>query len=226
MSNDVVRLCIGIPSMNTWDADFGLDLAFMTAYLSSPLPDGKYVHLSIQSKRGSMLANMREQMIQKALDEHYHYFLFIDTDQTFPHDLFHRLYMRQKQVVACNVATKSIPAWPTARLKGDTMAGNPVFTGPDDDELLQVWRIGTGIMLINLNVFKREGMDHPWFAPKWNPELQDFSGEDWGFCEKLENCGVKIYCDQDLSREIGHVGKFEYKHKHVVKGKDILKDAV
>ena len=226
MSNKAVRLCIGVPSMSTWDADFGIDLAFLTAFLTSPLHDGKHVHLSILNKRGSMLANMREQMVQQALNENYHYLLFIDSDQTFPHDLFHRLYKRQKQVVACNVATKAIPSWPTARLKSDTTAGEPLFTKPGDKDLVEVWRIGTGVMLIDLNIFKRRGMVSPWFAPKWNPELHDYSGEDWGFCEKLQECGVKLYVDHDVSQDIGHVGKFEYKHKHVVKTHNALKDAV
>jgi len=225
MKKTHIRLSICIPSTDIWLAEFGMDLAFLVAYLTSPLHDGMYTQLSIQNKRGSMLANMREQVVETAIEQDYEYVLFLDSDQTFPPDLFHRLYKHGKQVVGCNVATKQIPANPTARLKGDDYKGVPLYTGPDDEDLVPVWRLGTGIMLIKLNVFKRKGMEQPWFPQRWNEEQHGHVGEDWGFCEKLEASGVKIYVDQDLSREIGHIGKMEYKHRHVVK-QDFLKDAV
>jgi hypothetical protein len=68
-------------------------------------------------------------------------------------------------------------------------------------------------MLVELRVF--ENIPEPWFPIKWNPELQDYTGEDWAFCEQLEERGIPIYVDMQLSKHIGHVGAFTYEHKHV-----------
>lgn len=210
-----IRLAICIPSGGSWSADFGMHLVFLTNYLAAHgIIEGKTVQYYIQNKRGSILANMREWMVQAAIKQKATHILFLDSDQTFPRDLVHRLMKHGKQVVACNVATKMLPPSSTARLKGG-LHGVPLFTKEHDTDLVPVWRVGTGVMLINLNIFKREGMEAPWFNQRWNPELNGYVGEDWAFCEKLEASGVKIYVDQDVSREIGHVGSLTYDHSMV-----------
>jgi hypothetical protein len=195
-----------------------MSLLFLTNYLASHGEiDGKPVHYMVHNKRGSILAQMRQSQVELALENKATHLLFIDSDQTFPRDLFHRLFAHRKQVVSVNVATKCIPANSTARLKGPTCEGIPLYTTPESTELVEVWRIGTGIMLIDLNIFKREGLKTPpWFDQVWSEETQSYIGEDWGFCQKLEDAGVKLWVDQDLSREVGHIGALNYGHDLVV----------
>lgn len=211
-----IRLVIAVPSGQNWEAEFGMDLVFFTNYLAS---HGEVNEVPIQfrlhNKRGSILANMREDLIKQALAGGATHLLFIDSDQTFPPNIFHRLVAHKKKVVAVNVATKMLPPQPTARLAD----GVELYTEKDSTGLVKVWRVGTGIMLIDLNVFKREGMEQPWFNQHWNPKLDSYTGEDWAFCEKLEKAGVNIYVDQDVSREVGHVGKLNYGHDMIVASK-------
>ena len=218
-----IRLVVAVPSTQTWDAEFGMSLVFFTNYLASHGAIGKKaIQFRVHNKRGSILANMREWLIQDAIKNDATHLLFIDSDQTFPRDLFHRLYAHEKKVVAANITTKMLPPSPTARLKGGK-AGIPLFTGEDDTDLVEVWRVGTGIMLLDLNLFKRKGMEGAWFNQYWKEELNSYVGEDWAFCEKLEKAGHRIYVDQGLSREVGHIGKLCYAHDMVVP--ELLEDA-
>ena len=194
-----------------------MSLVFLTNYLASHgVVNGKDCSFMVHNKRGSILANMRQEMVQAAVDNHATHLLFIDSDQTFPRDLFHRLMKHGKQVVAANIATKMIPANATARLKGNGSFGITHPTTEESPELEEVWRIGTGIMLIDLNVFKREGMEGPWFTQRWNEETNAYVGEDWALCEAFEKSGVKIYIDNKVSLEVGHLGTLSYGHDLVV----------
>ena len=212
-----IRLLIAIPSTDKWDADFGMSLVFLTNFIASRGSiKGKPITFRVHNKRGSILANMRQDLVDQAVKNHATHILFIDSDQVFPADTFHRLMHHEKKVVACNVATKATPSNPTARLKGDGNNGVPLYTTPEDKDLVEVWRVGTGVMLIDVNVFKREGIERPYFTQRWNAKLDSYVGEDWAFCEMLEKAGVKLYVDQDLSQEIGHVGRLTYGHDLVV----------
>jgi len=202
------RLVVAIPSGQEWSADFGMALVFMTNYLAAhPEINGKVTQLRVHNKRGSILPNMRQALVEMALEGGATHLLFLDSDQTFPADLVHRLMGHQKMVVAANIVTKSFPANFTARKKGNV----PVVTTRESKGLEQVWRVGTGVMLLDLRLFRREGMrERPWFTPRWSEETGDYVGEDWAFCERLEAAGVPIFVDHDVSREVGHVGKMEY----------------
>lgn len=213
-----IRLVICVPSTQTWEAQFGMSLVFLTNYLASHgVVEGMECSFMVHNKRGSILANMRQDMVRQAVDNRATHLLFIDSDQTFPRDLFHRLMKHKKKVVAANIATKMIPSSPTARMKGNGSLGIPLATTEESPELEEVWRIGTGIMLIDLNIFKREELKAgPWFTQRWNEETGAYVGEDWAFCEELEKAGVKLYIDNKLSLEVGHLGTLNYGHDLVV----------
>ena len=113
------------------------------------------------------------------------------------------------------MAIKQIPSCPTARYA--PINGNmpvPVFTKPDSVELEQVWRVGTGVMLIDLAIISR--LQQPWFKVSWGDENDQY-GEDWWFCSKVEEAGIPIWVDHDLSWQVGHLGPFEYQHFHIPK---------
>jgi hypothetical protein len=195
-----------------------MSLVFMCNYLAShSVVDGKKMSYMVHNKRGSILASMRQKQLDAAIENKATHLLWVDSDQTFPRDLAHRLIKRKKQVVAANVATKVIPSCSTARLRSGTPEGVPLYTTPDSTGLVEVWRVGTGIMMIDLNIFKKPALkERPYFNQPWNEELDSYVGEDWSFAERLEKAGVKLYVDQDVSKEIGHLGTLKYGHDLVV----------
>jgi len=74
--------------------------------------------------------------------------------------------------------------------------------------LEKVWRVGTGVMMIKSTVF--HDIKKPWFPVKWIESEQRWQGEDWGFCEKLEQAGIPIWVDHDTSALVGHWGNKMY----------------
>lgn len=208
-----IRVFVGVPSQETWKADFGMSLVHMIAAVGQPLKDGSRIQsCRLWNSRGSILPKLRSTLVKQALQDNFSHILFIDSDMTFPAETLHRLLSHRKAIVGCNCAVKTLPSSPTARLKCGER-GLPVYSAPDDFGLKQVWRVGTGVMLVETRVFRE--LAEPWFPIHWNPATQDYTGEDWAFCEKVEAAGIPIYVDMQLSKHIGHIGSFTYEHKHV-----------
>lgn len=205
---------IGVPSGSEWKAEFGMSLAGLIAHSAHPLRNGaRIAGLRLWNSRGSILPKLRTMLVQKAMEAGASHILFVDSDMSFPPDTLHRLLAWDKPVIACNCATKMLPSTPTARLHGETRAGEPMYSLPDDIGIRRVWRVGTGVMLIRTKIFER--MPQPWFDMPWDDVLQDYRGEDWSMCDKLDALGVPIYVDLGLSKTIGHHGDLKYTHEHV-----------
>jgi len=205
-----LSVLVGIPSTGMWHARFGISLFQLIADFSRAYDGYDEQRLNICHKVDSILPRSRTQIAQKAVSDGCTHLLFVDSDQVFPHYTLRKLLSWQKSVVACNVAVKRFPSGPTARAKNGTRSGKPLFTREGQSGLEQVWRIGTGVMLIEVDVFHR--IEQPWFPMKWLKEINDWQGEDWGFCERLDMFGIPIYVDHELSWDIAHVGTMEYTH--------------
>lgn len=204
---------IGIPSDSEWKADFGMSLAGLVAAAGRPLKGGGYIErLQLWNTKGSILSRSRATLAKKAIELECSHLLFVDSDMTFPNWMLHQLLSHDKAIIGANCAVKSLPSAPTARLKGDTPAGDLLYSNATQG-IQKVWRLGTGVMLIKTSVFK--DVPKPWFPITYNPETDDDTGEDWGFCEKVQAAGIPIWVDHDLSRQIGHVGSYEYTHADV-----------
>lgn len=202
------KVCIGIPSNGVWVDQFGMCLIkAIIDLLSNPTPGFGPVSFRIHNTRGSILPKQRTDLIKMAIEDSCTHLFFVDSDQTFPARTIRWLLHRKEKVVAANVAIKQFPSMPTARKKvnGEPY---PVFTLPESEGLERVWRIGTGIMMIDLKIMPK--IAKPWFDTKG-----DAHGEDWWFCEKIEEAGIPIYIDHDISFEVGHVGPMEFTHNHV-----------
>jgi hypothetical protein len=226
LPNTTLDLIVAVPSGEMWYAEFGMCLARLALDLmSAPVPPWPRTGLRVFNKRGSILPQLRQQVVEQCLQAGATHILFIDSDQTFPPNTARRLLAWRKPVVACNVAVKRFPCVPTARDKDPANPkGKVVYTWKGDTGLRQVWRIGCGVMLIAAYVFKE--LPKPWFPIKWRPEGGDFQGEDWGFCEVLESRDIPIYIDQGLSWEIGHVGPQCYDHALVLTAEEKKEEEV
>jgi hypothetical protein len=92
---------------------------------------------------------------------------------------------------------------------------------PDSTGLEEVESIGMGVMLISRKVFEK--LSEPWFETPWRTDKRGYIGEDVFFCRKATAAGFKIYIDHDVSKEIGHIGTFEFKHDHTWVMRDLDK---
>lgn len=208
-----IKVLIAVPSGTHWLADFGMCLLkAIMRYLHEPLNGQKIHDCQVVNIKGSLLPTSRLNAVKAAKETGATHLLFIDTDHVFPTDLMHRLLEHNKDVVSVNCATKSIPANTTARLYNPVdPQGTVVYSKPDTKpNLQQVWRVGTGVMLITVKALKK--IPHDCFAVKYMEDRDVYQGEDWTMCEAFEKAGVPIYIDHQLSREIGHLGIFDYGH--------------
>ena len=207
------KVLIAIPSGPHWFGEFAMCVIQMILdTVVYPTPGWGTIAPSTRNIRGSIIWKQRTDLIQGALDMNCTHLLFVDTDQTFPANTLRRLISHKKPVVAANVCTKQIPTMPTARkMNAGQLA--PVFTQEDSRGLEEVYRIGTGIMMIDLSIMKE--VKKPWFKVSWDDEGGEQYGEDWWFCMQLEKAGIPIYIDHELSWEVGHIGSVTYQHWHV-----------
>lgn len=211
----IFRLFFATPSFNDVSADFAWSIADMQLALSQhKIPGYENQTMVIGNRRSSMLVKSRHDLVKDALSGNFSHILFVDSDQTFPNSLVHRLARHGKNIIGCNVATKRQDgSYPTARLapkdQSEWFAGHMVYS-KGKKGIEKVWRLGFGIMLIHLDVFRK--IPKPWFMNEYVPDIDDYYGEDWFFCRVAEKAGFDIWIDHDLSVEIGHVGHFIYGH--------------
>lgn len=212
-----IRLLIGMPSLGTMCTDTALCLAFMVAHLSTVGMKGVNGHIwSICNVKGSILSRSRQQIVKAALEQDFTHLLFVDSDMHFPPDTAHRLIAHKKDIVACNCTTRGFPCNPTARLEGGE-AGEMVDSVKGVG-LQKVWQVGTGVVLISTAALRQ--LKNPLFPVYWSEEKQDYIGEDWAFFEQVRSKGIPIYVDHGLSKEIGHIGSYTFRHEDIgnVKG--------
>ena len=208
--SDHFRCMVGVPSGSHMDASFAMDLVnLVAAFTSIPVPGYSSQELRVINLRSSILPRNRMNLVHAAKAMHATHLLFLDSDHTFPKDLIQRLAAHRQLIVAANCVTKQIPARTTGRQKdANVRGGTPVFS--DSPGLERVWRIGTGVMLIRMSVFAKIG--NGCWDMKYVPEIDDYQGEDWSFCEACEKANIPIYVDHAVSRLVGHVGEMEYTH--------------
>ena len=163
--------------------------------------------LGYQIAQYSILPFSRNELVRGALERKATHVLFIDSDMEFPTDTALRLIRHHKSIMAANCMGRRRPYSLTAR----TAAGEEVVTGPDTTGIEKVHRVGTGVMLVDLEVFK--ALPEPWFDYRWK-QNEDGSarpvGEDFVFVDAAREAGFEVFVDHDLSKEVNHVGTFQY----------------
>jgi hypothetical protein len=195
---------VGIPSGEDWKADFGMSMVGMMVSAQKPLKNGSYLEkIQVWNTKGSILSRSRHTLAKQARELGMTHLLMIDSDMTFPVWTLHQMLSHDVDVVAANCATKGNPSYPTARKQGDKPAGKLVQS-KNKKGLEKVWRVGTGVMLIKTSVFDR--IAQPWFGIEWNAANDDYTGEDWTFCQACQAAGIDIHIDHMLSGFIGHLG--------------------
>lgn len=165
---------------------------------------GQGLRVGFHLAQYSILPLSRQMLVQVAIESGATHVLFIDSDMEFPADLAVRLVRHRQPIVAVNCMARRSPYYLTARDE----AGREVPTNTESSGLEKVARVGTGIMLIHTDVVRAIPM--PWFQTEWIPEKAVFRGEDFYFCDKARAAGFDLYIDHDLSKQVSHVGTFQF----------------
>lgn len=194
------KLMLAIPSRDVWKSDFGMSLAAMVAATVNEMP---FLDIIFNNAKGSSLSMNRIKLCQDAVDNGCDYVLFLDDDMRIPMHTIMMLVARQVDVIGANCARRELPPRPTA--KG--FQNELVYTRENSTGIEKVKSVGTGVMLIHTGVFK--DLPQPWF----NEDPVKKIGEDVWFCNIAREAGFDIHIDHDISKEVVHIGEFDYKHQ-------------
>ena len=182
------KVIVGIPSMGMIRIETMVSLVEMLS--TSPVeyslytPISCYVHMN------------REEIVKMALKSGAEYILFVDTDMKFPRDTLNTLMALDVDIVGALYNQRKIP--PTSVV---IQLNPPIEKLPK--EPIKVRAVGTGLMLVKIDVFKQ--MKQPWFF--FVPELdgQKAIGEDVYFCDKARGMGYDVWVDPRPI--VGHIGE-------------------
>ncbi|MEN3949904.1 hypothetical protein [Iodidimonas sp. SYSU 1G8] len=199
-----VAVCV--PARDMVHTAFAFDLARAVAFHTAHSADKVLLFQSM----GTLICNQRQELAREAMAAGADWILYLDTDMRFPKDTIVRLLAHGVPVVAANYATRRTPVQPVAFRQAGL--SDRVQTGPQSTGLEPVFAVGMGVFLVKADVMA--ALPLPWFQIGWSPGLADFVGEDMHFCRLLGEHGTAVVIDHDLSKEVRHLGGFEYDVQH------------
>ena len=216
---DSKTIGILIPTRDFVNSGFSYDLARLVGFTVGTTPHKVVLYTS----SGTLLSAQRQDLAKSAIEAGCTHTLWLDSDMRFPKDTIVRLLEHDTGIVCANYAKRRFPTEPIAVRKNttdeDAKTIQRVYTEPQSTGLVDVDYCGMGVMLVKAEVYKT--MEYPWFAIPWVPNAQDYMGEDVWFCRRAAENGTKTYIDQDLSKEVHHIGSFEFKHEHTLMCRDV-----
>jgi hypothetical protein len=215
MKTNYIAVCT--PARDMVHTMFTYDLVNLVCYHTLNTNDA----ISLKISEGTLIANQRAELSLDAMREGCTHLLFIDSDMRFPQDMISRLLAHDVDIVATNCARRRMPTGPTAQVYKENGDRELVWTMLESTGLQEVGSVGMGVMLIKSSVFK--ALSEPWYETPWRSDKRGYIGEDVFFCKKAREAGFKIWIDHDVSKEIGHIGMFEFKHDHTWAIKDLEK---
>lgn len=202
---DDVRLLVGVCSGRGWSARTSHCYGELMLWLGLNRLGGRLVGIEANVHYQAYLVKARNDLLVHAIERGYTHFLSLDDDMTFPKNLVDRLLAWDKPVVTCNYAKKKLgPAEGTVAYGNGTHIDSTEHTG-----ITQVKSMGMGAVLIKIDAIKN--LPRPFFAVVWSKDQNEYLIEDGVFSRLLDEHNVEVWCDHDLSREIGHMGEVEFK---------------
>jgi len=202
-----LNVLICVPCHGACSAGFAWSLARAMSHFAMLPYDGEK-KVDVTFVRSSNLPEARARLVARAYELEASHILWLDSDMKFPADTISRLLNHNLAVVAANYPTKEIEARPTAYADDEDYVG-PVWSGERAEGLQRVAHAGMGVMLTDMAVF--DHLSLPFFA--FEPQGPDFVrhvGEDVYFCRKLGAAGIAVHVDHDLSKQVAHIGEFEF----------------
>jgi hypothetical protein len=205
----MLKIAICIPSRGAMDYRFTYDLVQLVMYTQNTIVDAGQADFGVLFRADTYIHRNRESLAEMALRKNATHLLWLDDDMRFPPDLLVRLLAHQKPIVGVNYVTRGVEAEPVA-ITQIAPPGAKLQTPPDATGLAPVEALGFGAVLIESAVFT--ATTRPWFESCYKG-TQHY-GEDVDFCMKARAAGYEVLVDQDLSKQIAHLGSFEYRMEH------------
>ena len=207
------NLSVCVPARETVNTGFSYDLAMLSARFYGNASPGTKFNLNFRA--GTLIADQRTKLVEMSLQQGATHVLFLDSDMRFPSDLAEKLIERDLDIVACNYATRRLPVRTVAFSDFSNLS---YIYSVDRSGLEECDAVGMGAMLVKAEVFRK--LRYPWFQIHYMPNARIWMGEDMYFCQLAKSEGYKIWIDHDLSKDVRHIGSFEFGHEHTEISRD------
>ncbi len=203
------KIGIGFPSPDL------ISVEFHNALIQLITQTAQFVPLGLTNAVSSRIAVNRNVIVENARTLGVTDILWIDSDSVFPVQALMQLLMHNKDIVCAT----------TCRRKGNdrTAIGVPVDLASVEagQKMVKMKQIGFPFMLTSMKVFDKLdelglAPDKAYFAepPRWMMRKLGWEidgtdalmGEDEYWCQLVLKAGFDIWCDMELSMQIGHVG--------------------
>lgn len=158
-------------------------------------------------RRSCDIVSNRTWLVRYALESGATHLLFVDSDMLFPADTIPKLLAHKKEIVGIKYKKREFPVkWVYQPLEG---------VPESETELFKVAHVGTGLMLIDLSIFKTLGQPKnegerptPWFSFGRDSQGALAMGEDVWFCNVARDAGLDVWVDPTI--KVGHIGEYIY----------------
>lgn len=197
-----MKILIAIPCMSM------MHTRFVKCLISMRLPENTKVMMT----ENSLVYDARNTMVVKALEGGYSHIFWLDSDMTFQPDILYRLAEDAEQYdyvtalcFARRLPTKPILCKSITWEQTDNGVIHEAIDMPDypKDQLFEIAGSGSAACLVRTSLY--EAVAERWKQAAYQP-LQQL-GEDYSFCWKLGQMGVKMACDSRI--KVGHIGEIE-----------------
>ena len=203
-----MKLLVAVSSCRDWKPHFGTCFGNAMMLTNSRGGEVGITEISVRNAASqSNIAQSRQNTIDYAIESGQDAVMMFDDDMVFPPDVILKLAKTNKPFVFPNVCQK-LPE----KISGVVLSG-------DDKRLDSSFRSGLekvlwgtlACTLIHVACFNK--IPRPHFEILWD-DLGDgngrYIGEDHYFMQKVKSQGVELWCDHDLTHEVGHMGDYKY----------------
>lgn len=198
-------IMIAVPAMEMVNAEFAQHLAMATANL---VAHGIKVNCAFNI--GSVITIARRNLTDIFMKSDFEYIWWVDSDMKFPIDAPLRLLARNKDIVGANYRRRRFPNPNFTGMSG-TPGNYTEFQTTDNSPAMEMCDVlPHGLVLVKRKVY--ETIPQPHYLQEYIPTLNLEIGEDIYFCQKCIENGFEVWCDQELSREVAHIGIFHFNY--------------
>lgn len=196
---------IAVPAMEMVNAEFAQHLAMAAA---SMVASG--IRINCAFNIGSVITIARRNLTEIFLKSDFDYIWWIDSDMKFPIDAPLKLLRRNKDIVGVNYRRRRFPNANFTGMMGSPGNYTEFITSDNSPAMEMIDVLPHGCVLVKRHVYEK--MPHPHYLQEFVPELNLEIGEDIFFCQQAKKAGFEIWCDQELSKEVAHIGIFHFNY--------------
>lgn len=196
---------IAVPAMEMVNAEFAQHLAMAAAQMVA-----HGIKINCAFNIGSVITIARRNLVDIFLKSDFDYIWWVDSDMKFPIDAPLRLLARNKDIVGCNYRRRRFPNPNFTGMMGTTGKFSEFQTTDNSPAMELIDVLPHGMVMVKREVYEK--MPQPHYIQDYVPSLNLEIGEDIYFCQKAKQHGYEVWCDQELSREIAHIGIFHFNY--------------